>query len=169
MLATTIYAISVATFFAGMFCLRIFIYCLRYFRRRLLYLFLRYLLYPVFLKRTWFSPPITRWTMMTTLLYWLGTLACNLIGVQDLSSAVTRTGLISVFNLVPLISFQRIALAADLFGLSLRSFQYMHVSLALMVLVQGLVHVTLQVQESGFDMKNGVQFWGLLVRALLFS
>lgn len=135
--------------------------------RTIFYVF-KYLIYPLFFRRRWFLDPITRWRFTLTFVYWLGTALCNVIGVKTWSQASNRAGVLSVLHLIPLLFSGRLSFAADLLGLSLKSYVRFHGVLGYMAFWQGLAHVLLQITHNVFRIRDSLQFYGLLVSVLCF-
>ena len=106
-----------------------------------------------------------RWRALLTLLYWLGTGACNIIGVRSLPEASNRAGTISIIHLIPLLFSDRLSFAADLLGLPLHSYLNLHGAMGFMTFVQGAIHILLFLLRNPLRTGNTVQFYGLLVRS----
>ena len=164
MLVTTIYLLGVIATFLVTVSLRISTFLFRFFRRRLLFLVAKYVLYPVLIRRTFFSPPITRWFFLLSTLYLAATLTCTFLGASSKLEIASRAGVLSTINLVPLIMFRTLSSIADIIGIPLHISHIIHGSVASMVLLQTLLHVIMQLQQTTFDLRNSVHLWGMVVR-----
>jgi hypothetical protein len=163
MFATTVHAIVVIGSFLFLFLLKFGYLLLRYVRHRATIWILKHLVNAVFIRRSNLFPPITRWFVLLTLLYWLGTAACNVFGVSSLADAGNRAGQLSVVNFVPLLLVNRLAFGADLLGLPRRTFHLIHGSIGFMTILQTLIHLIGVLNQRPFDPGNQQQLYGLLV------
>jgi len=130
--------------------------------RTLFYVF-KYLVYPIIIRRTRLSSPISRWHAILMTLYWLGTAVCNVARVDTVVQAGNRAGALAVLHLVPLLCTNRAAMAADLLGISLQTFMRLHTSFGLMALLQSLIHVVIFLTQNTFNVRESLHFYGLLV------
>lgn len=99
--------------------------------RTLFYVF-KYLIYPTICRRGRIHGAITRWRAFLTLLYWLGTATCNIVGVKAVSEAGNRAGILSILYLIPLLFSSRLSFAADILGLSLITYNKLYGSVGFM-------------------------------------
>ena len=133
-------------------------------QKRTLFYVLKYIVYPVFLKRRSLVGPIGRWHILLMFLYWVGTAACNILGVASLPEAGLRAGSISVFHLIPLLLSDRLSLAADLLGLTPQSIRKCHTSVGLMAIVQGIIHVVIIFRNKSINFQEEPShLYGLVV------
>ena len=151
----------------GVFALA-FVYCVsssisRWIQNRTLFYILKYLIYPIFIRRTRLSGPFSRWRAILTIAYWIGTAACNLIGVKTIAQVGKRAGSLATLHLVPLLFASRASFAADLLGVSLQTFLSFHTTIGLMALVQSVVHTAIFFAHHTISFKEKIQFYGLLV------
>ena len=158
-----IYGIVAGGMFAFLFLLRLYETLLRWIQNRTLFYIFKYLIYPTLYRRRRFLEPITRWQLFLTLVYWLGTATCNVVGVRSISCAWNRAGVLSVLHLIPLLFSSRLSFAADLIGLSLTNYFKLHKSLGFMAILQGLIHILIYVTHHKFRISNPVHIYGLLV------
>ena len=135
----------------------------RWIQDRTLFYVFKYLIYPLLIQRRRCLAPFTRWQLLWTVIYWGLTLVCNLIGVRTMSQAGTRAGSLSVLHLIPLCFAGRLSVAADLLGLSWRTYVTLHSSIGVMAFLQALVHALIFVTHSVFLIHDTQQFYGLLV------
>ena len=131
---------------------------------RTLFYFFKYLVYPLLVRRTRLSSPLSPWHVLLLLIYWSGTVVCNLIGVHTIVAAGNRAGALAALHLIPLLYTDRAAFVSDLIGISLQFYMKMHRSFGLMALVQSLLHVVVFASHTAFTPKDFLQFYGLLVR-----
>ena len=159
-----IYAVA-----AGGCFLAPFLYCTSSFFRswiqnRTLFFIFKYLIYPILIRRRRMLGPCTYWEAFATLLHWSLTAICNLVGVRDISDFGTRAGTLSIIHLIPLLFSDRLSFAADLLGLSLRTYTAIHGSVGVMAILQGFLHSIVFVTHGTFRMREQRQFYGFLVR-----
>lgn len=158
-----IYGIVAGGMFFVLLLYRMYTRISRWIQNRTIFYIFRYLIYPTLCRRRRFLEPITRWQSLLTLIYWLSTAVCNLVGVRTLPQAGSRAGVLSVLHLIPLLFTSRLSFAADLFGLSLKTYFQLHGSLGLMATLQGLIHILIYVTHNTFRISDPLQFYGLLV------
>ena len=130
--------------------------------RTLFYIF-KYLVYPVFIQRSPLFTSFSRWSVLITIIYWLGTAVCNIVGVRTIADAGNRAGVLAALHLIPLLFANRPSFAADLLGISLQTYLRLHSSFGIMALVQGLVHTFIFCSHNAFHIHNGLQFNGFVV------
>ncbi|PKX91411.1 ferric reductase family protein [Aspergillus novofumigatus IBT 16806] len=127
-----------------------------YLYRKIIFFVLRHLIYPqVFRTRS------RCWVLLQSI-YWAGTLTCNFIKTDSLSSIAARAGNLAVLNFVPLVVAGRLSLVSDLLGLPIRSYVGMHGTLGIMTCIQTALHTTLTIRNRGWSPEHPVQFYGLL-------
>lgn len=132
-------------------------------QKRTLFYVLKYVVYPVFLRRRSLIGPIGRWHGLLIFLYWASTAVYNVLGVVSLPEAGIRAGSISVFHLIPLLLSDRLGLAADLLGLTSQSIQKCHTSVGLMAIVQGIIHVVIIFRYKTISFQEPSHLFGLMV------
>ena len=137
-------------------------------QNRTFFFVLKYLVYPLLWKRHGVLGSLSRWRFLLTIIYWSGTIVCNIAGVSTLAQAGTRAGILSTIHLIPLLFSDRLGFAADFLGLSLHSYLKFHGSIGFMAFIQALIHVLLFLFYNTFHSKEPIQFYGLLVSHLLF-
>lgn len=93
---------------------RILLRAVKTLHRQILFLIFKHLVYPFVFRRRFIFPPLSRYVLLLQIIYWGGTIACNIISVPTLSSAGSRAANLAVANLVPLLLTGRSSLAADL-------------------------------------------------------
>ena len=106
---------------------------------------------------------ITRWRAFWTVVYVGGTAACNFIGIKTTREAGNRAGALALLNIAPLLTVDRLNLAADLLGVTLDSYSKFHATFGVMALVQGAVHFTLFIIRTPLRLEDKKHFYGLLV------
>ena len=135
-----IYSLAAGGMFALVFLYSVSLSISRWIQNRTIFYILKYLVYPIFIRRTRLSAPFSRWRAVLTVAYWVGTAACNFIGVKTSAQAGSRAGSLATLHLVPLLLTSRVSFAADLLGVSLQIIISLHTSIGLMALVQSVVH-----------------------------
>lgn len=135
----------------------------RWIQDRTLFYLLKYLVYPVIIRRTSLSNPFSRWHAALMIVYWSGTAICNLVGIRSVHQAASRAGALAALHLVPLLCTNRPAFVADLLGISVQTYMRLHTSFGFMALLQTLIHTVIVVTHTTFNVKETLQFYGLLV------
>lgn len=126
---------------------------------------LKYLVYPIVLRRRRFLGPWTRWYLLLQFVYWGVTLSCISIGVKTLAQAGARAGTLGVIQLVPLFFGGHLGFAADLIGVPLRAYRQIHGSIGTLVFVLSLFHALVNVINGpGLSFQNDLQLYGFIVR-----
>jgi len=97
------------------------------------------------------------------MVYWLGTAACNIVGVST-TAQVGRAGALATLHLIPLLFTDRKTFVADLLGISLQAYIRLHTSVGLMALLQTLIHTSIFLSRHTINLKEQLQFYGFLVR-----
>ncbi|KAE8407135.1 FAD-binding domain-containing protein [Aspergillus pseudonomiae] len=128
----------------------------RFTYRKLCFLFLKHVLYPRLFGH------ISRYRFILQSIYWAGTITCNFVGTHTLSSMAARAGNIAVLNFISLLLAGRIYIAADLLGLSYRSYLHVHRTFAMMTFVQTTLHTVMSIREHGWLPYEQLQFYGIL-------
>jgi len=85
---------------------------------------------------------------------------CMLFRTSSVKERSSRAALLSVFNLMALLTGTRASLAADLFGVSLRVKASLHKWIALISTIQAFIHMALSLEPVTW---NGFQLAGLAV------
>lgn len=133
---------------------------------RLFVLFSRHLTLPYPFRRHFFWGPISRLRAGLHLLHSVGTFACNIIGVHDISTARSRAGSLAVLHLIPLLFVPNLSLTAKIFGFPLSVYHHIHRALGWMSILQGAIHVAFAVYKTALDLVNHAQRHGFMVGAL---
>ena len=115
------------------------------------------------LPRQRFSPPISRFDVLSQVCYWCATLIFNVVGFPKLFDAGLRAGSLAVFQVVPLMAGNRLSFTADMMGLSYQGLRYLHYSIGLMVVAQTTAHVVLMIQAQGLDLRDVREKFGIVV------
>ena len=160
--------VSIYGIAAGGIFLLCFFYCVshhisRWIQDRTLFYVFKYLIYPIVIQRTRLSKPFSRWHAIMIAIYWSGTVACNLVGINSFTQAGNRAGALAILNLVPLLSCNRPAFLADLLGISLHTYMRLHTSFGIMVFLQSLIHTIIFATRGHFNIKETMQLNGVLV------
>lgn len=126
----------------------------------------KHLIYPFVFRRHRFLTPITRFHFLLQSVYWIGTFICSSFGVRDLREAGARAGALAVIQFMPLFFGNHLSFAADLLGISLRSYRRFHSSAGLMAGILGSFHVAINLRHgTNLNLKNQMRLYGFIVRA----
>ena len=137
------------------------------FNPRLFVLFPKHSILPYLFRRHSFWGLISRLRAGLHLLHLIGTFACNIIGVHDISTARSRAGSLAVLHLVPLLFVPNLSLAAKIFGFHLSVYHHIHRAIhramGWMSILQGAIHVVFAVYKTALDLDNRAQRHGFMV------
>lgn len=104
---------------------------------------LKYLIYPQIPRLLRGGGTITRLHFLIILIYVTGNILCMAFGVTSFVQLRTRTGLMSLVNLVPLCLGGRLTFLGDFCGVSYENHSRMHRWIGRMAVIQSLLHVTI--------------------------
>lgn len=124
---------------------------------------LRHLILRQFIKRHSLIGPISWLSFLSHMIFWAGTATCNLWGFPSRREIGLRAGKLALLNFGPLVFSSNLGFAANLLGLSLKSFKQAHRALAVMSAVQSSLHVGISLADGRFSVKDRKQLFGLLV------
>ncbi|EQL35119.1 hypothetical protein, variant [Blastomyces dermatitidis ATCC 26199] len=110
---------------------------------------------------------ITCTRMFLHLLHLGGTLACNAVGVRSAREASARVGSLALLHLVSLYLTRQFSFAADLFGVSLRTYQLLHQAISLMAVLQTAVHVATVLPQMAFSLSDRPLRYGFIGSIML--
>jgi hypothetical protein len=169
------YAIALGGLFAGLIFINVFnLKRLDYspylpsFARASLHRSWRHLIYPYLVRRHRFLPPFTLADLLAQLTYIAGNCFCLAYG-SSIENAGLRAGTLSLINLIPLFFSPYLGLAADVLGLSLRAFRYVHRSAALMSSGLALFHAAVAIiSHTDFTMSSTKNVSAVVVGLSLF-
>lgn len=162
----TIYALVIGGVFAALFILNTIRLSPILLRSRFAKQIFRHIVWPVLIPRTRLTPPITRGDAIVQSFYWGGTIVANVFRVQNLPQAASRAGSLTILHLVPLMAGSRLSFAADMIGLSLRTYQYLHNTLGVMLTAQLLSHIALLLKCGRVRILESRDRFGVIVRLL---
>ena len=138
-----IYAAVAGGIAASLLVLQFSRYIYHFHQRTVSVLLLRHLVYPLLIDGHALVGPWTRGVISLQLLYWITTIFCSTFRVSSLAEAATRTGTLSLVNLVPLYFGFHLAFIADLLGVSLRLWKGLHGSIGVVAFVLAVAHATI--------------------------
>jgi hypothetical protein len=95
----------------------------------------------------------TRVEVLCHLLHWTAVIVYNTWNVDSLGQAALRAGQLAVIHVVPLLITYQLGFVSNILGLSLNVVRKVHQSLAVMVLVQGMLHSVLHFQTEEWQAK----------------
>ena len=98
-----------------------------------------------------FNP--TRIEVLCHLLHWTAVIIYDIWEVDSLNHAALRAGQLAAIHVVPLLVTYQLAFVSSVLSLSLNVVRKIHQSLAIMVLVQGMLHIVLHLQTTGMLIK----------------
>jgi hypothetical protein len=127
------------------------------------YFLLKHLVYPNTLGSSVRISSLTRLEMLFLGLYVLTNALCMGLGVKSTTDAATRSGVLSVINLVPLFAGSRLGLLADLLGVSLRSQLLLHRYMGMLATVQGILHSAVAIFGPTRGPWDGFRIFGAVV------
>lgn len=142
---TTFYAIAAGGLITVVFLIQISRYIHRILQDSVLNLFFRYIIYPCCISRHTLLGPWSRGMVLIQIVYWAATLFCTCFRIGSPSEATTRTGVLSLINLVPLYFGFQLSFIADVLGVSLRLWRQLHGTLGVMAVVLALVHAGISI------------------------
>lgn len=123
-----------------------------------------YLIYPTVLNRRKF---IERWSCADSLLlltYVLATGVCVVIPLPDIDQVVTRTGTLSVINLLFCFASPCLGMLADVLHISLHSCRRLHASLGTLAFILAVLHVVVGgITTRGLNLQTPKNIFGLVV------
>ncbi|KKZ67222.1 hypothetical protein EMCG_07088 [[Emmonsia] crescens] len=111
---------------------------------------------------------LPRYYLPVQVLYIGGTAVCNFLGVHTVTQAGSRAAQLAMSNLVPALYSSSHGFGSQLFGISLRSYESIHRTVGLMVLIQSLVHAVITIHASESSLTEGLRLHGLLGAIMLF-
>ena len=159
-----IYALAAGGMFVLAFFYRVSSFISHWVQDRTLFFVFKYLLYPMLIRRSRFFSPLSRWRAILLLLYSLGTAICNTVGAKSILQVGKRAGTLAILHFIPLLFSDRMGFAADLLGISLRTYVRLHASVGIMALIQSLIHIVIVVSHHSINLKDSFHFHGFLVR-----
>ncbi len=162
--STQIYAFAAGGLFLLLMLYRLITKIYYFIHNQTAVFFLQHFVYPLVFRRGLFLGPKTRYHLILQLMYCAGTAICNSVGVGSLTAAGSRAGTLSAINLIPLFFGNHLSFAADLIGISLRSFRAVHSCIGLMAFVLGLFHAVIAtIRNPGMNLRDQLWWCGLAV------
>lgn len=123
-----------------------------------------YLVYPTVLNR---RKLIERWSCADSLLllaYILATGVCVVIPLPDIDQIITRTGTLSVINLLFCFASPCLGMLADILHISLHSCRRLHASLGTLAFVLAVIHVVVGgITTRGLNLQTPKNVFALVV------
>lgn len=108
--------------------------------------------------------PLPYYEIVLQLIYWSGTIASNIIGVNTLKDASLRAAQLSLVNLIPLVASSSLSLTSYVLGLSARAVVRMHGSMSAITIAEGVFHiVTALITNKPLSFGNWRLLYGLIV------
>lgn len=126
---------------------------------------LEHVFYPYLFQRLQIFRPITWAEICFQIIYWVGTLVCNLVGVHNAAEAGRRAAALSLANLIPLFLSHHLGLAATTAGLPLHTILRLHFTASVMAVGQALIHICIRLSKQPFSISRPIDIYGLVVSA----
>lgn len=123
----------------------------------------RHILLPHLFRRRSLWGPMTRIRAFLHAAHLAATFACNIIGVEDISTARSRAGSLATLHIASLAVFSQLTFGAALLNISLPTQQHLHASVGVMGVFQSLLHVIFALQAISFDLRVTIQRYGFAV------
>ena len=164
MLTTTIYAITAGGVLGATLFYHLTLVAAPRLKTRFIFWFLKHLVSPFLSRRRRFLPLLTRAQFLLQLAYWIGTLFCIMINVEDINAAGSRAGTLAVIQFLPLFFGSHLSFAADLLGVSLPLWRHFQGSVGVLACALGVFHIiSILPRDHGFSFRNKIQLWGFVV------
>lgn len=141
---TQIYAITTGAIFGLVLMIRAVPFFVRFFRPYSV-LLIKHFLYPHVLRRHRFFGPYTRAQVLLHLLYRAVNIFCSIFGVSSIKELGTRTGTLSLINMIPSYFGCHLSFASDMLGLSIINYRRIRASTGAMSVFLGLFHAVVSV------------------------
>ncbi len=126
---------------------------------------LRYIVYPLFLRRHRLMGPWSRSGFLLRFAYIAANIFCSGFRIVSVPEASNRTGTLSLINMLPLFLGPHLSFLAVMMGLSLHNFQAVHGSSAFVSVLLSAAHTGLGLSGSGaYSFHEPSHLYGLIVR-----
>ena len=137
---TQIYATFIGSFFSGLILFNTFRKFCRVLQRQKVFM-LRHLIYPLILNRHFLIGPWTRINLLMRLIHLGVSVFLTIFRTKSIFETGVRAGTLALINMVPLFFGLHLGFLADLFGVSLKTYQCIHVAGASMSFLLAFFHV----------------------------
>ena len=141
---TEVYAITAGALFGLPLVIRATSFFLRFFRPYGI-LLMRHLLYPRVLRRHRFVGPCTRAQVLAYIVYLAADIICSTLKVSTVRELGTRTGTLSLINMIPAYFGYHLNFVSDILGLSILEYRRIHAWTGVMSVSLGLLHAVVSV------------------------
>lgn len=111
---------------------------------------------------------VSRVHMILAGLYFIGTGICNFVYVDSIAIAGSRAAYLCLVNLTPTFLAGGFEFGAQILGVSLRIYGFIHRIFACVAFIEGMVHFIIIARTRALSWSIESQFYGLLVRPLSF-
>ena len=108
-------------------------------------LLVEHFLYPNVLRRHRFFGPCTRAQVLLHLLYLAVNIFCSIFGVSSIRELGTRTGTLSLINIIPSYFGYHLSFASDMLSLSVINYRRIRASTGALSVLLGLCHAVVNV------------------------
>lgn len=139
------YAIAAGGLIAVVFLVQISRYIRRILQDSIIAFLFRHAVYPLCVSRHTLLGPWSRGMVLIQVIYWTTTLFFSCFRIRSSSEAASRTGVLSLINLVPLYFGFQLSFVADILGVSIRLWRQLHGTLGVMAAVLALVHAGISI------------------------
>ena len=164
-----LYAVAAGGLAAVALVLQIARHLHRFFQDSLTAFLVRHVVYPLGINRHMLLGPWSRGMILFQVISWAVTVFCSSFQVHNPSEAATRTGRLSLINLVPLYFGVQLSFVADILGVSLRLWRQLHGTLGVIAVVLALVHAGISLGIDRGLLRGGKGLYPLLVSPYLFQ
>ncbi|KAL4745860.1 ferric reductase family protein [Aspergillus foveolatus] len=107
--------------------------------------------------------------LLFIIFYVIGTLVCNVVGIQSLSDAGVRAAHLSLSSLVPMYLSGGYKFGAYLLGVSLRTYSAIHRTIGAMAVLQAIIHVVIAAITHKISTSNSSHVYGILTASIMLS
>ena len=159
-----VYAITAGALFGLLLVIRATSFFLR-FSRPYGILLVKHLLYPRVLRRHRFVGPWTRAQVLAYIVYLAVNIICSTLRVSTVGELGTRTGTLSLINMIPTYFGYHLSFVSDILGLSILDYRRIHAWTGVMSVSLGLLHSVVSVAGiADLDLFSASgQLFGLIV------
>ena len=161
------YAISLGTIVVACLLYRVISGILAFIRKITTFFFLKHFTYPNLHRRILWIGTATRIQVLSVIAYISGNILCMTIGSTTMSQVTARAGILSIINMIPLLVGPRLAMVADLVGISIRTNLRIHEWIGRMAILQGMIHTILPFVGHRPFRWDSIRSSGVVVRPLL--
>jgi len=135
-------------------------------RKYLTFAFLRRRL-PLRFRRHLCSGTKNRFDIVLIVIFLVGNILCLCIGVNNRQKTLQLSGLLFTANIIPLVLGSRMNFVVNFIRLGLEPYGQMHLWIAWVAVMEGVIHVTLGLLSQGLEVKSRDQVAALTVGVIV--